>query len=616
MTGAKLISGPLPRPRIERAISRLAQLRIGLRLGICFSTIVWLFTLVVVFGIWQIHMLHGQIRRVDELDRQILAVLRVDNTILRFAELARTAASARDAVRFQAEARAIELELRRFMDAVDDASRATSGTTGIPAAGWTNLVYCRRAIEEQLQVMARLSEKGDWSAINLRLGNQVNWMEGAFNLAVGELDGQVAAERNRSLANIRRREYWTYLLLVSLAVLIGAASVAMAFVVTRSIADPLRKLDAAARALAAGNFDYQVSISGKNEFATLAHAFNVATNHLRDLYAALRRSEAYFRSLIENVGDPIFVVDESGTLLYASPAARTALSISTSGLSGRNIAEFLGAVGCEVIPGVLRRAAADSYARISTELRWRDAGQSQRVLAAIVTDHRDDQAVRGFVINAHDITERKAAEDRIRDLNEHLEELVRVRTQELEKEKHELLEAREALREQATRDGLTRLWNRNSILEILEREIERGVREKHGTAIVLADIDHFKSVNDTYGHLVGDAVLRETSRRLAEAIRSYDGLGRYGGEEFLLVLPNWAGQPDTSRIEQLRAAIADAPFATAAGQLSVTCSFGVAWAERGSPDSQDLIHLADKALYRAKALGRNRVDSLIQEPAP
>jgi|HubBroStandDraft_1064217.scaffolds.fasta_scaffold18884_3 diguanylate cyclase (GGDEF)-like protein/PAS domain S-box-containing protein len=599
---------------MEGAIFRLAQLRIGLRLSLCFCMIVSLFTLVVVFAIWQIRMLHSQIHRVDQLDRQILSVLRADNTILRFAELARTAASAQDANRFQAEAQAIEQELHRFMDAVDNASRAAPEASGIPAAGWTTLVYCRRAIEEQLHEMSRLSEKGDWSAINLRLGKQVSWMERAFNLAVGELDGQVAAERNQSFSDIRRREYWTYLLLVSLAVLIGAVSVAMAFVVTRSIADPLRKLDTAARALAAGNFEYRVSIAGKNEFATLARAFNLATSRLRDLYEALRQSEAYFRSLIENVGDPIFVVDESGTLLYASPAASTALGNMTSGLTGRNITEFLDAADCEVIPGILRRAATDSYARVSTELRWRDAGQSPRVLAAIVTDYRDDQAVRGFVINAHDITERKAAEDRIRDLNENLEDLVQVRTRELEIEKRELMEAREALREQATRDGLTKLWNRNSILEILEREIDRGVREKHGTAIVLADIDHFKNVNDTYGHPVGDAVLRETSRRLSAAIRSYDGLGRYGGEEFLLVLPNWAGQMDTSRIEHLRAAIADTPFVTAAGELAVTCSFGVAWAERGCLDSQELIHLADQALYRAKARGRNRVDSLVQDP--
>jgi diguanylate cyclase (GGDEF)-like protein len=221
--------------------------------------------------------------------------------------------------------------------------------------------------------------------------------------------------------------------------------------------------------------------------------------------------------------------------------------------------------------------------------------------------------VRGFVINAHDITERKDAEDRIRNLNEHLEQLVQERTRELEIEKHELVAAREALREQATRDGLTKLGNRVSILDILAHEIERGVRERHGMAIVLADVDHFKAVNDTHGHLGGDAVLREIARRLSAAIRPYDGLGRYGGEEFLLVLPNWnAG--DTSRIEQLRAAIADAPFNLATGGLCVTCSFGVAWAGPGCLDSQELIRLADQGLYRAKALGRNRVESVAQEP--
>ena len=321
MRRAKSISQPRLRQRIKRGIFRLAQLRIGPRLGLCFSIIVGLFTLVGVFSIWQIHMLHSQIHRIDELDRQILSVLRADNTILRFAALARTAASTQDAHQFQGEAQAITLELQRFMDAADNTARATPENSGILAAGWTSLVYCRRAIEEQLQEMARMSERGDWGAINLRLSKQVAWMERAFNLAVGELDGQVAAERTRGLSDIRRREYRTYLSLVSLAVLIGAVSIALAFGVTRSIADPLRKLDGAARALAAGHFDYRVSISGENELASLARAFNLATTHVRDSYEALRQSEAYFRSLIANVGDPILVVDESGLLLYASPAA-------------------------------------------------------------------------------------------------------------------------------------------------------------------------------------------------------------------------------------------------------------------------------------------------------
>ncbi len=96
----------------------------------------------------------------------------------------------------------------------------------------------------------------------------------------------------------------------------------------------------------------------------------------------------------------------------------------------------------------------------------------------------------------------------------------------------ELVAAREELREQATKDFLTRIWNRSSILDVLQRELVRGSREKRPVGVVLADLDHFKLVNDTHGHFAGDAVLREFARRMLSCMRPYDAIGRYGGEEF------------------------------------------------------------------------------------
>ena len=152
------------------------------------------------------------------------------------------------------------------------------------------------------------------------------------------------------------------------------------------------------------------------------------------------------------------------------------------------------------------------------------------------------------------------------------------------------------------------MWNRTAILEILKHELERGRREGHSTGPVLADIDFFKTLNDTHGHQAGDAVLCEVARRFSLHIRSYDSLGRYGGEEFMLVMPNFATECHPSRVEELRTAITFKPVLTRKTELSVTCSFGVVCSGPGHTATDGLIRLADEALYQAKTLGRNRVE--------
>jgi diguanylate cyclase (GGDEF)-like protein len=172
----------------------------------------------------------------------------------------------------------------------------------------------------------------------------------------------------------------------------------------------------------------------------------------------------------------------------------------------------------------------------------------------------------------------------------------------------ELIQAREELRHQATHDALTGLWNRSAILDALEREIARALREGKPIGVIMADLDHFKRINDVHGHPAGDEVLREASRRMTAAIRPYDSLGRYGGEEFLAVMPGCDETCSVRAAERLRAALADRSVSLEGEKISVTLSLGIAAvSDPNLAEADRLIKAADEALYRAKESGRNRV---------
>ncbi|MHB1793554.1 MAG: GGDEF domain-containing response regulator [Acidobacteriaceae bacterium] len=169
-----------------------------------------------------------------------------------------------------------------------------------------------------------------------------------------------------------------------------------------------------------------------------------------------------------------------------------------------------------------------------------------------------------------------------------------------------LVEAREDMRFRATHDPLTSLLNRGTIMDLLKQELTRSSRESGCTVVMLGDLDHFKSVNDTHGHVVGDEVLQGVAHRLLTAMRSYDLVGRYGGEEFLIVLNNCALASASERAEQIRRIIANSPLPTSHGKLPVTMSLGViASAAWGRLPAEEVLREVDAALYAAKAAGRN-----------
>ena len=181
----------------------------------------------------------------------------------------------------------------------------------------------------------------------------------------------------------------------------------------------------------------------------------------------------------------------------------------------------------------------------------------------------------------------------------------------------ELIRMREELRRQALYDPLTQILNRRGGMLALDSELGRATRKSTPLAVAIVDLDHFKEVNDTYGHPAGDVVLRQVCKRLAATLRAYDSLSRYGGEEFLIVLPECDVDLARRVIERCRTSIASAPVNADGSAVHVTASFG-AWAGHVATDAtaQQLIGAADEALYRAKRAGRDRVELVVPGGRP
>ncbi len=170
----------------------------------------------------------------------------------------------------------------------------------------------------------------------------------------------------------------------------------------------------------------------------------------------------------------------------------------------------------------------------------------------------------------------------------------------------QLINARESLRVQATKDDLTGTWNRATFLDLFEGELDRASRSGVTTGLLMLDIDHFKKINDKYGHLTGDLALKEIAVRLKHLLRSYDFLGRYGGEEFLIALPGVTKVQLFEIAERIRLSIANQPLIFGKTEINISLSVGAVDVTPGKKNPMHAIAVADVALYHAKNLGRNR----------
>jgi diguanylate cyclase (GGDEF)-like protein/PAS domain S-box-containing protein len=305
----------------------------------------------------------------------------------------------------------------------------------------------------------------------------------------------------------------------------------------------------------------------------------------------LRESEERYRTLVEMAPEGI-ILHVEGKIILANQAASTILGASAPDeIIGRNLFSFVHQDYLEITMDRQRMIYENSEpAPLLEEVFIRVDGEPAHVeVASGFLTYKGKSAVQTYI---RDISDRKKAE--------------------AEKERliSKLKATEEALRFQASRDDLTGALNRRAILERLKVEISRSSRHGGYVGLIMLDIDNFKNINDEFGHQAGDAALREVANRIVSSVRPYDSVGRYGGEEFLVVAPG--ADPESALVvaDRLRRKFDENPIPIGKSEFPLTVSLGVASSNRVKPREVDsFIQAADQALYTAKRAGRNRVES-------
>jgi diguanylate cyclase (GGDEF)-like protein/PAS domain S-box-containing protein len=285
--------------------------------------------------------------------------------------------------------------------------------------------------------------------------------------------------------------------------------------------------------------------------------------------------------LIEKMGDGILVLDLQGRIVDINPAMRNFLDADPSTFIGRNISDTL---------QLWNESTGHLLTGLETRTELRLPHKPSHYLDLRVTPlYDDDQNLSGRLIVFRDVTDRKEVE---KDLRHAMD---RMQTQLIE---IGLLQRQ--LREQAIRDALTNLFNRRYLEDTLERELARASRELYPLCIVMMDIDHFKNVNDTYGHEAGDIVLKTLADTVTTRSRQGDFVCRYGGEEFVLVMPNIGIEVARERVNSLHRSIASQYIPFGHFNLNITMSMGIALYPKHGDTKELLLRAADRALYTAK----------------
>jgi len=317
-------------------------------------------------------------------------------------------------------------------------------------------------------------------------------------------------------------------------------------------------------------------------FSGFVYAYAIFRHQLMDLVPIARSR------LIESMSDGVLVLDSIGRIVDINPAMQSFLNADPKSFIGKRVSEAL---------AIWNENTEYLLTGLETRTELRLPNKSSTYLDLRVTPLYDtDQNLNGRLIIFRDITDRKEVE---KDLRHAMD---RMQTQLIE---IGLLQSQ--LREQAIRDALTNLFNRRYLEDTLERELARAAREGYPLCIVMMDIDHFKDVNDTYGHEAGDIVLKTLAQTVTTQSRQGDFVCRFGGEEFVLVMPNINIEVARERANALHKSITTQIIPFRRQSLTITVSMGISWFPSHGENKEELLRAADRALYAAKHAGRNRV---------
>jgi diguanylate cyclase (GGDEF)-like protein/PAS domain S-box-containing protein len=343
------------------------------------------------------------------------------------------------------------------------------------------------------------------------------------------------------------------------AVVLIATVLLTGYMLGRIVVRPIEKVTRAMARVSGGDLDYKVAERSGDELGRMGASFNQMTRELQNTYRNLRREQNKLTTVIETATEGIVVTDAAGSVVLVNPAA--------SALLGKSREEVVAGGFYNIVDNrsfIENCLHCDSPADISYNNR------NLQVRATVI--HVDQEHIIGSVALVRDITQETRLED--------------------------------DLRKTSTTDALTGLYNRRFLDATLSSEYIRAERSRASLSIVMFDVDHFKKFNDTHGHDQGDRVLQMVSRCLKETIRPFDFPCRYGGEEYVAILPGMAAEDALQLAERLRIKVAN----TEVDGLHVQISLGVAtYPVVKVATAESLIEAADAALYRAKESGRNRV---------